>query len=341
MPETIAVKLRFALHDGNLVNIREFEEYRGRKEHPRGLMCPECERPVMARLSPEQKIRDHFAHYPDSECALREGGETVSHYNAKVYMTLTLRQYKQLALGYVCRACESVYPYLEFQTYDAALPESKVGNRRPDVSCFAGKQHVGSVEVFHTSRVYVERAQDLVSTGAPWFELPVSGVHPRFWSAPTFQRVFSQDTLVINARHAGVIYPVAPDFCDPCILREPLKVRRIRLDMQAALERAMEERAAQDGKLDDEQRERFEALLATRFQPERFREIVTGAATPIPSPIVTGLEMERIMPELDEYGVRLSMKMSGALYVMTANARREAFLATKAGRKKPIDTEEE
>lgn len=48
---------------------------------------------------------------------------------------------------------------------------------------------------------------------------------------------------------------------------------------------------------------------------------------------------EGIAPEADEYGVRLTPRMSGALYVALANARRETFLAMN--KRGSVDTEED
>lgn len=333
----IKVRLRYAMRENDMVNIREFEEFRGKKDHPKGLTCPECERPVMARLSPEQKMRDHFAHYPDSECALKETGERSDHLNAKFYVAAQLRKYRKLALGFKCFACASHYPFLKFADYDRVCPETKIGNRRPDISCFNGASPVGSVEIYLTSRVQTERAADLNGVGVPWFEMPTSGVHPQYWNPAAFQLDKSNDTAIIDARAAGVMYPAVPAFCDPCVHRYPEKVRRVRLDMEAALEK----RLAEDEKMDEAQRERLLAIRNARFAPERFREIVQSAPLEIPQQIITGLEIERVMPELDEYGVRLSMRMSGPLYMLVSNYRRDLYAERKNGRAKLAENEEE
>jgi competence CoiA-like predicted nuclease len=76
--------LRFALQGDELKSTKYFDNLRGSKKRPTDLRCPQCEQPVTVKLSPAGKVIDHFAHYPDSICPLKDPGESVSHLNAKI-----------------------------------------------------------------------------------------------------------------------------------------------------------------------------------------------------------------------------------------------------------------
>lgn len=83
-------------------------------------------------------------------------------------------------------------------------------------------------------------------------------------------------------------------------------------------------------------------LLATPDDfGKRLRDHLRASEVVVKPHIVEALERERILPDLDEYGVRLSMKMGSELYVIVSNARKEAFAEMKNGRAKLAAMEEE
>jgi hypothetical protein len=208
------VKLRYALRGGQPVGVKVFEHLAGSEYRPDDLYCPECEKRVMVKLSPENKITNHFAHYPDSECPLRESGETAYHLNAKIYLAERLRERRNAALVFRCGVCENHYPYLEINDYDEVRPELKVGKRRPDISCLQASQPIGAAEIWHSHAVTFEKQYDLNATGLAWFEIPALNVHPR-----NFSFTFRQDVLSIDAQGAGITYPKPPVVCEVCEAR--------------------------------------------------------------------------------------------------------------------------
>ncbi len=208
------LKLRFALRDGLVVHVSDFDALRGRSGRPKDLRCPECELPVTVKLSPEHKIRDHFAHYPDSECPLRGEGESAFHLNAKIALARKLTMFHKASLAFQCEHCRHWYPYLEINDYDEVIPELKLGKRRPDITCLSAKQAIGAAEVYHTHAVTAEKKQDLQQMSLPWFEIPALSVHPRH-----FKHIFAADVISFDARAAGVTYPLAPQICEACAER--------------------------------------------------------------------------------------------------------------------------
>lgn len=226
------VHLRYALRDRRAVSVKKYDYLRDRphSDRPDDLICPECENRVMLKLSRERKIADHFAHYPDSDCPLRDAGETAFHLNAKIYMADRLAEFHNAALIYNCAMCRSDSTYLSIRDYDEVRPEMKLGRRRPDVSCLQGGEAVGAAEIFHTNAVSTERKYDLDASKIAWFEIPALGVHPQH-----FRFTEGADTLSIDARGAGVIYPKPPLICKVCEAREKQRAKAI--EAKAAYDR--------------------------------------------------------------------------------------------------------
>jgi len=205
------IHLRYALRDGQPVHVRQFEYLRGDTERPKNLHCPECEKQVTIKLPKDRQIRDHFAHYPDSDCPLRNAGESAYHLNAKIYLAERMREFHNAALVFQCRLCRNKYPYLKINDYDEVVPEMKLGRCKPDVTCLHARQAVGVAEIFHTHAVDVQKQYDLNAMGVAWFEIPAASVHPRH-----FGHTEAADVLAIDAQGAGVIYPRPPPICEVC-----------------------------------------------------------------------------------------------------------------------------
>jgi hypothetical protein len=211
------VHLRYALQNGQPVSVRLFGHLRGTKKRPTDLYCPQCESRVTVRLQSDQssaerrKIIDHFAHYPDSDCSLREGGETALHLNAKIYLAQRLSEYHHATLSYKCQRCQNEYPYLKIDDYDEVKPEMKAGNRRPDVLCLQARQPIGAAEIFYTHAVDQEKQSDLNKLGIAWFEIPALSVHPQY-----FRFIEAGKVISIDARGAGITYPQPPSNCEAC-----------------------------------------------------------------------------------------------------------------------------
>lgn len=233
------VKLRFALLEGLIVNINKWDYLRDSKERPKGLICPECEQPVTARLSREFKIQDHYAHHSDSKCPLTEAGETAYHLNAKLYFAKKLQERSRATLAFSCMLCHNWYSHFEIARYDQVEPELKIGNRRPDISCLLHTMPVGAVEVWYSNAVTVDKKRDLEKRGIPWFEIPAQNIHPRIF----VEGIEESQTLSIDSRLAGVTSPQVPIVCDACEAnqrKEAMKVeseRRWQIDLSRAMAR--------------------------------------------------------------------------------------------------------
>lgn len=265
------VHLRYALRDGRPVSVKAFDHLRGTKQRPGDLCCPQCESRVMVKLPEDRKIRDHFAHYPDSNCALREGGETAHHLNAKIYLAEQLSRFHHATLSYKCQKCTNEYAYLRIDDYDEVVPEMKVGKRRPDISCLQAKEPIGAAEIFHTHAVDAEKQYDLERLGLTWFEIPAVNVHPQY-----FRFIEASDVISIDAQGAGITYPEPPAMCEACAEdirraefrrhQEQLRLQQERLKREHDLQLAREHEERRREELRREQERQQEALAQRRRQ---------------------------------------------------------------------------
>lgn len=269
------IHLRYALQSGKPVNIRAFADCRYSKR-PTDLYCPECDGGVRVVLqkdrdNKDRKIRDHFRHLPDSTCALRDGGESVHHLNAKIYLAEQLSKYRHATLSYRCQQCTYEYAYLRINDYDEVVPEMKVGKRKPDISCLHAKQPIGAAEIFHKHAVDAEKQYDLNQMGLVWFEIPAMNVNPRY-----FRFLESRDVISIDAQGAGITYPEPPKMCDACAEeirrqefrrhQDQLKAQEERLKREHELQLQREQEEARREELRLAQERRLEALARQRRQ---------------------------------------------------------------------------
>lgn len=253
--------LRFALQGDDLRSTKYFDDLRGLKRRPTDLRCPQCEQPVTIKLSPTGKKVDHFAHYPDSDCPLRDRGESVLHLNAKIGLASEMEKFHYASLIFQCKACTNWYPFLEIKDYDSVKPEYKFGNRRPDVSCLSGGQTIGAAEIWHKHAVDQEKRRELDNAGIDWFEIPAGSVHPR-----NFKHILGAHIFEIDAVGANVAYPPAPGICEVCLDRKFREAQR-----QREWERKQAEKREQSLKAAEEARRKaeYERELAAKADSER------------------------------------------------------------------------
>lgn len=216
------VKLGYAIFEGLISHISDFDYLRDRDYRPKGLTCPECEQAVVARLSRESKIRDHFAHHGESNCPLSVS-ESALHFNAKMTLSQKLSQFHKASLAFNCKLCRNWYSYLEINDYDEVMPELKMGRRKPDITCLQSKQPIGAAEVWNTNAVSVDKKRDLRESGIPWFEIPAAKVHPQY-----FQHIFGADVISFDAHAVGVTYPPPPFVCEVCDTRRKTEAKGIK-----------------------------------------------------------------------------------------------------------------
>lgn len=205
------VKLRYCYQGERVRYVNDFSDLRGAKRRPDDLTCPHCKERVTVKLSPTGQITDHFAHYPNSDCPLREAGESAYHLNAKGNLSRKMSAYHHFRLIHECFSCRQWQAYLSIDEYDDVQPELRAGQRRPDVSCLLGGETVGAAEVYYSHAVDEEKKLDLMKLAFPWFEIPHSSVRQS-----VFKTFYKADVLDIDGKLAGIMYPTMPMLCPPC-----------------------------------------------------------------------------------------------------------------------------
>lgn len=312
------VKLRFAVQGENLVSIRAFDHYRGSsKGRPTDLTCPECDSRIVPVLSPTHQITDHFRHESESTCVISGSGESSVHFNAKAFLAQELNKYHSASLVHQCGMCRNWYPFLKIEHYDYARPELKMSNRRkPDVSCVSGKEIVGAAEVFHTHAVDFEKKEDLNAAGLSWFEIPATSVHRQHFKFVEAAHIFS-----IDAASAGITYPISPAFCEVC-RPEAERRRQVEIERQEQARKADIERVSRRIAEDSDRVE--EMRMRRIFEWKKYKAGVAPKSAE--SILVAGCEAEKVIPEVDKYGIRLTASMSSQLYMAVANHRNKMFL---------------
>jgi hypothetical protein len=318
------VQLRFAVRGEGLVHINAFDDYRGlTKDRPTDLTCPECEERVIPVLSPARQITDHFRHHSDTGCRISANGESVLHFNAKAVLAQELNKFHSASLVYQCEICQHWYSFLKIEHYDCAKVELKAANRRrPDVSCVSGAEVVGAAEIFHTHAVDFEKKADFSRAGFPWFEIPALNVHRQHFKFVEAAHIFS-----IDAVGAGITYPIAPRVCEVCAPKVARRAKR--LEEMAA--RQLQEFAKTASREEYEERQRAERKnLARARRASDWKQFKRSLPfNSIESVLAASVDAEHIIPEIDQYGIRLTPKMSGDLYIAVANYRRANFERTK------------
>jgi len=115
------------------------------------------------------------AHRPGSLCATTNP-ETAEHYNAKMRMADLLGAQRSLRIATKCRAGHPIVAVWNVGMWTRAVPEMRVGNRRPDVvlvkdSDSGSDFEVAAVEVLRSHAVDQEKAADLAALGLRWVEV--------------------------------------------------------------------------------------------------------------------------------------------------------------------------
>jgi hypothetical protein len=255
--------LRFALQGSELKSTEYFGTLRGSKKRPTDLRCPQCEQPVTVKLSPTGKVIDHFAHYPDSSCPLKDHGESALHLNAKIGLAHEMERFHYASLIFQCKICTNWYPFLEINDYDSVKPECKFGNRRPDVSCLSSGETIGAAEVWHKHAVDQEKRRELDDSGIAWFEIPARSVHPQY-----YKHILGAHIFEIDAVGAGIAYPLAPRVCEVCQDRRRKEAQqRLEWEREQAEKRERYLKAAEEARL----KAQYERDSAAKAESERQR----------------------------------------------------------------------
>ena len=319
------VLLRYAIKDGKPVGVTAFDHLRGIEGGREDLYCPECEGRVTVRLSPEHKKRDHFAHLPDSTCALRNGGESAIHQNAKFYLADQLRRFRSASLIVRCAGCQNDFHYLKFPEYDSVETELKLNSRRPDISCLHAGQTVAAAEICHTNAVNFTRRVDLDSYRIAWFEIPALNVHPKF-----LRFVDSAAMLGIDASGAGVTYPVPPKYCDVCEARNQRRqAAQQGRDLAYDQYLAGFSQTARIGRMLDAAQAASSAAPTMPPRSAMALEIWDQADQFSQGQLLAFASKEGITLAIDEYGPRVTPSLSGGLYIAILNYRKARFLEKK------------
>jgi len=265
--------VRFALFDGRLVNIREYDQYRGStKGRPDGFICAECNEEIVLVL-PKRDIEDHFRHLPGSACRSAAGGESAVHLNAKAFLTQKLNGFHSASLVYRCGKCTHWYSYLRIENYDHAEPEWTIGRRRPDIACLDQSNAVlGAAEIYHTHAVDDQKQGEFKAQGLNWFEISASHV----LAGEYFGHVEAAHILSIDAIGAGISYPRPPSVCEACAeemrraefrrRQEQLRIQQERLKREHELQLQREQEEKRREELRQEQQRRQEEVEQQRLQ---------------------------------------------------------------------------
>lgn len=161
--------LDWALVDGKPVHAGTFV---GIADRP-AAVCPCCGEPVVWKAG--EVVAPHVAHRPGSLCATTNP-ETAEHYNAKMRMADLLGARRSVRIATKCRAGHPIVATWNVGMWTRAVPEMRVGNRRPDVvlvkdSDSGNDFEVAAVEVLRSHAVDQEKAEDLAALGLRWVEV--------------------------------------------------------------------------------------------------------------------------------------------------------------------------
>ena len=137
--------------------------------------CPCCEESVTIRAGERGIVAPHVAHPPGSTCAVTNP-ETAEHMNAKLQIVLVLNQRNTLRLRVRCTFGHVVEADWCVPPWKRAVPEFRVGTRRPDVALFDNDNVVAAVEVLRSHSVDRAKSEDLAASGVPWVEVRASQV---------------------------------------------------------------------------------------------------------------------------------------------------------------------
>lgn len=238
---------------------RRAEEFVGvaTSHRPAGL-CPCCGEAIVWKAG-DVKV-PHVAHRADSACAATNP-ETAAHLNAKAKLAALFERQSLVLIAGACSRRHAVATPWAVPAWNRALPEYRLGTRRPDVALLdKSMTGVAAVEVLHTHAVDEAKAADLAAAGLPWIE-----VHSRAaleWDTKSPLQIAAADAVTLAGFDAA---------CGACAEHRAWVERRAAEQAEinarweaAAPERALRAlRAAEEAKADKERKRRaFEKAVA-------------------------------------------------------------------------------
>jgi len=164
----------FGLKDGRL-----YEPLQVERGLACGCTCPGCGARLVAKHAPSGKVRPHFAHDKDSDCAT--GRETALHLAAKQLIedrkTIFFPPLDVVAKGRVGwldeRVCTESVVRAELRDLTKVVPESLLGHTRPDLLVTSEGQEV-IVEIAVTHFVDDQKLAKLAALSLPAIEIDLA-----------------------------------------------------------------------------------------------------------------------------------------------------------------------
>lgn len=192
--DAVSATLEWALVDGSRVHAARFVGVESRLRP--AATCPCCGSAVTWKAG--ESVTPHVAHLPDSTCPT-SNPETAAHFNAKMRLADMLGERGTVSLVSPCTHGHPVSARWLVGRWTCAIPESRVGTRRPDVVLVSESDSgsdiaVAAIEVLHTHAVDAAKAADLAASGVPWIEVTSADALAWNGAAPLPTRNVDEET---------------------------------------------------------------------------------------------------------------------------------------------------